>query len=115
VANSVPLPRTTEPSPGIAIGSTVVLTVRGEVDTLTAGVLEQAARNALRCTPRRLVLDLTEVVFMSASSVASLLRVRRAAHGRGAEIEIVHASPAVTRVLAHVDRGLGRHLAFGQS
>lgn len=99
-------------SPLIAIGTEVTLAVRGEVDTLTAHDLERAAGNALRCAPRRLVLDLAGVTFCSASSIAALVRVRLAAQRRGTEIEIVHTTSAVSRVLAHADRGLERDPAF---
>lgn len=112
MASSAHAEPTSAPPRLIAIDTEVTLAVQGEVDTVTAHDLERAAGNALRCAPRRLVLDLAGVTFVGASAIAALVRVRLAAHRRGTEIEIIHATPAVMRVLAHAGRGLDRDPAF---
>ena len=45
-------------------------------------------------------LDLADLRFIDSSGVRALLRARRRASESGASLEIVNASPAVSRVLA---------------
>jgi anti-sigma B factor antagonist len=64
------------------------LAVSGELDLLTASDLVDAMRRALR-EAGHVVLDLTDVGFADSTGLAALLRCRRMAAGRGAELEVV--------------------------
>jgi anti-sigma B factor antagonist len=79
------------PRPGAPVGLTVtavgdgevVLTVTGEVDSLTAPDL-RAALDAVLADPacRRLVLDVSAVAFMSSAGLSVLVTTREDAHAR---------------------------------
>lgn len=85
----------TLPQPG-----TVVLDVRGEIDTLTAPPLEQALRDLLTTQEAdRLVVDLSGVTFLASSGLAVLIRAAHRAAERGLRLRLVTASRAVRRPL----------------
>jgi anti-sigma B factor antagonist len=58
-----------------AVGICVVV-VNGELDTLTAPLLEEHVRSQLLAAPAHLVLDLEPVRFLGAGGLSCLLRVR---------------------------------------
>lgn len=85
----------TQPQPG-----TVVLDVRGEIDTLTAPPLEQALRDLLTAQEAdRLVVDLSGVTFLASSGLAVLIRAAHRASERRLRLRLVTASRAVRRPL----------------
>ena len=53
-----------------------VVTVDGELDMVTAPLLETCLRNQLCTTPRHLVVDLQQVQFLSSSGLNCLLSIR---------------------------------------
>jgi anti-anti-sigma factor len=76
-----------------------LVTVRGELDIASVGLLE-AAITELRPLQRRLRLDLSEVTFFDSSAVRALLKARRIAiEDTGRTVELLATSPAVRRVL----------------
>jgi anti-anti-sigma factor len=76
-----------------------LVTVRGELDIASVGLLEAAVRER-RPLQRRLRLDLSEVTFFDSTGVRALLQARRIAiEDTGRPAELVAASPAVRRVL----------------
>ncbi|MBV8992384.1 MAG: STAS domain-containing protein [Pseudonocardiales bacterium] len=58
-----------------AVGICVVV-VDGELDMLTAPLLEEHVREQLRATPTHLILDLEPVRFLGCSGLSCLLRAR---------------------------------------
>jgi anti-sigma B factor antagonist len=92
----------TVPSLGLAESrprpGTVVLSVGGELDTLTAPELERALDPLLTgaAVP---VLDLGEVTFLASSGLAVLIRAAHRVTAQGRTLAVVAASRAVTRPL----------------
>lgn len=71
----------------------------GEIDMLTAPVLDSMISSQLNSRPRRLVLDLQEVGFMSSAGIASLMSARSQALRAGVDLRIVCANEPVLRPL----------------
>jgi anti-sigma B factor antagonist len=97
------MPRTT-PGPG-ELGVTLerfdarsaLLSIEGEIDTLTADDLEQGIEQLLAAPSDLLVVDLTDVTFLASSGLAVLIR---AAHKAGVRrLRLVAAARAVRRPL----------------
>jgi anti-sigma B factor antagonist len=84
---------------------TVVLTVVGEVDLLTAPSLLEAARAEFGAGCRSLVLDLAGVEFCSARCIGTLIEVRRLAEEHGAAVRFAHPSAEVRRIAGLVGAG----------
>ncbi len=58
-------------------GKTVVLAVTDELDMLTAPRLHEAARQALDNAPHTLILDLTNVTFLSSAGLSVLVSAHK--------------------------------------
>jgi anti-anti-sigma factor len=78
-------------------GSSVVIRVRGEVDTATAPQMGQAI-DAQMARRRRIVLDLSEVEFMDLHGLAVLMRASRRARSEGGSFAVERPSPVVVRL-----------------
>lgn len=78
---------------------TVVLTVRGEIDTLTAPAFTAATEELLSAAGQVLVMDLTEVRFLASSGLAVLITAAHRAEDRGTRLRLVVTSRAVRRPL----------------
>jgi anti-sigma B factor antagonist len=78
-------------------GSSVVIRVRGEVDTATAPQMGQAI-DAQMERRRRVVLDLSEVEFMDLHGLAVLMRASRRARTDGGSFAVERPSPVVVRL-----------------
>lgn len=77
--------------------SGVLLSIEGEIDTLTADDLERGCEQLLAAPSDVLVIDLTEVTFLASSGLAVLIR---AAHRAGERrLRLVAAARAVRRPL----------------
>ena len=59
-----------------------MLCVRGEVDLVTAGHLQEAIGAALRERPETLIVDLTNVNFLASAGMTVLIDCQRQAGGR---------------------------------
>ena len=79
--------------------ATVVLEVRGEIDTLTAPAFSAAAEELVVAPGEVLVMDLTEVRFLASSGLAVLISAAQRAEERGVRLRLVAASRAVRRPL----------------
>ena len=82
------------PSPGAA-----VLTVQGEIDTLTAPAFTTATDGLLGTPDDTLVMDLTGVQFLASSGLAVLISAAHRAEERGLRLRLVVSSRAVRRPL----------------
>lgn len=78
---------------------TALLQVAGEVDSLSAPVLDEAVDRLLAERAGTLVLDLTGVSFLASSGLAVLIRAQRGADERARTLRVVTAARAVLRVL----------------
>jgi anti-sigma B factor antagonist len=98
----VPLPstrsfrlRTTWPAP-----HAVVITVRGALDSATAGALAALISDRLWAAPERLTVDLSEVDFLGVAGVRVLLHAALQAGPSGTELQVVAGpNPMVRRAL----------------
>src|SRR5262245_18193394 len=88
---------------------TVVLAATGEIDLMSAPRLEQAAQQAFDDTPSVLVVDLSEVTFLSSAGLSVLVSTEKHAPEES-EVRIVAANPATLRPLQLM--GLDQNLAI---
>lgn len=88
-AEDLPL-RVTRPAP-----DSVVLHVEGEVDALTAPILDIAVAMQLDTAPANLVLDFTGVSFLGSRGLAVLIWAANAAAERDVRLVLVAESRAV--------------------
>jgi anti-anti-sigma factor len=78
----------------------VRLVLMGDLDSESAGPVHRAVLNAVReYRPTRIVLDLSEVEFLDAAGVRSLLACRADAARVGCKLVICRAMPSVHGVL----------------
>ena len=91
-------------------GATVQLSVRGELDLVSASGLREAVA-ALDGTPmRHLVVDLRALEFVDAAGLHALAGIDAAARRNGHNASFVRAAPLVHRTFEIV--GLADHLVF---
>lgn len=86
----------------------LVMDITGEVDLLTAPELEKALSSAWEEEPKTLVLDLTQVTFLSSAGLAVLVRSHHLA-GDHARFRVVTNSAETLRPMQLM--GLDRELA----
>jgi len=79
-----------------AVSDAIVVEVTGEIDMLTAPRLNEAVQQAIARSPRRLVLDLTGVTFLSSAGLALIVRAHKECGDR-IDLRIVAASTATLR------------------
>jgi anti-anti-sigma factor len=110
----IPMPRhfrwpaTASPGPAQVTARTfapreVVLEIAGEIDLLTAPLLEAALRGQLAAAPRIVVLDLQGITFFGVSGISVLLAANDEVPRSGGSLRLVRPSVAVARPLV----GLG--------
>jgi anti-sigma B factor antagonist len=80
--------------PAVAICAVVV---EGELDLLTAPLLERSVREQLLAAPAHLILDLESVCFVGSSGLTCLLTARELAQTSGVQL---HLAGLITRVVA---------------
>jgi anti-sigma B factor antagonist len=74
-----------------------ILDVDGDIDMLTAPVLDSMVVRQLESRPRALILDLDDVGFLSSAGLASLMAARDAARESGTRFRLVCTSQPVLR------------------
>lgn len=77
-------------------GSKLTISVKGRVDTVTAPEFESAMKFG---DAKQVVLDLTDVPYMSSAGLRVLLTVHKTMLGRGGELQVANVQPAVKEVL----------------
>jgi len=82
------------PSPGHG-----VLTVRGELDISTYGMLRQELKELLDAGTQRVDIDLSGVVFMDSSALSTLVGAHERAREQRGHLALVSPSPACAKVL----------------
>jgi anti-sigma B factor antagonist len=88
-----------------------LLEVQGEVDAHTSGDLDKALGELLAQNHSRLVLDFSQVGYVSSAGLQALLRAQQKARALGGEVRLFGLSPFVRHVfeMAGFDRLL--HIA----
>lgn len=81
-------------------GSTVFVTVRGEVDIATAPLLRAVLDGVYAAVPHRVEIDLSGVAFLDSQALTTLIAARRRLAARGAALVLRAPSRPVVRVLA---------------
>ena len=86
-------------------GSTVTVSVAGELDLATAGQLRSCLAPLVSSDPppATLVLDLAELAFLDASGISALLAVQRRLAAHGGRVVLRSPSALVRRVLRVLD------------
>jgi anti-anti-sigma factor len=83
-----------------AEGTSVIITVSGELDIGTADKLTDLAKSSLlHPNTRKLVLDLHQVTFLDSSGLAALVALRQCAETEGKLFGLRATSPHVFRLL----------------
>jgi anti-sigma B factor antagonist len=76
-----------------------LLPLAGELDLSHAEVVWEAALGALQAAPTRLVVDVSEVTFLTSSMLGTFLRIQAAAKDRGTGFALRRPGPLVQRIL----------------
>ncbi|WP_103349126.1 STAS domain-containing protein [Amycolatopsis sp. CA-128772] len=100
--------RTTWPAP-----HAVLVTARGDLDSVTAADLATLLSDRLWATPARLAVDLSEVDFLGVAGVRALLHAALQAEQGGTELLVVTGPNAVVRRALRVT-GADRRLAVAE-
>lgn len=80
-------------------GTTVILTLSGELDLVVADDLDLAMRELADSSATRIVLDVSQLEFADAVGVRALVRARDVAAASGRTLVVTKPTPAVARVL----------------
>ncbi|WP_410643934.1 STAS domain-containing protein [Amycolatopsis sp. lyj-346] len=88
--------RTSRPEPGVA-----VVAIRGEMDLATAPRMADELDTVHREAPRRLVLDMSGVAFLSSTGIGALLNLHRECQCGDTDLALIPSS-LVRRVLTVV-------------
>lgn len=75
-----------------------LIEVQGEVDAHTSGDLDKALGELLAQKHSRLVLDFSQVGYVSSAGLRALLRAQRKARALGGEVRVFGLSPFVHQV-----------------
>jgi anti-anti-sigma factor len=86
-------------------GSTISITVTGEIDLSTAHLLTELVEQVVADRPTRVVLDMAEVSFFCADGLRALLHARDTVAAAGGQLVLRNPSGRVWRVLTitHTD------------
>ena len=76
----------------------VVLEVKGEVDAYTAKVLDKSLMDLLDQGQLRIVMDVSEVSFISSAGIRAILYAHRKAVQLGGEIRLVRPTDHIRRI-----------------
>ncbi len=99
---STPPPASRQPAPPFAMdrdrrADLLVLTLHGELDLSTAGLLTDAADDLGGAT--RLVLDLAELSFIDSAGLRALMNLDLRARSEGWDLALAVPAPVVLRLL----------------
>lgn len=78
-------------------GDISVLHVTGDLDVLTAPTLGTRLDVALADAPSVLIVDLSEVQFLSSAGISMLVETHRLTHRAGMSLRVVAEGPATSR------------------
>jgi anti-sigma B factor antagonist len=78
-------------------GDLLILRVSGDLDVLTAPTLETHLDVALAGTPKWVIVDLTDVGFLSSAGISVLVETTRLVKQAGIALRVVADGPATSR------------------
>lgn len=78
---------------------TVIIHIIGSVDAMTAPKLEKAVESQIEMGNYLLVIDLSQVEFMSSAGLRALLAALKGCHHKGGELHLAGAQPGVKRTM----------------
>ena len=81
------------------VEGTMVLSVQGSIDTLTAGDFSGLIENEILAGHNRVVLNMSGVDFMSSAGLRAILSVLKHSRQQGGDLYIAAASPGVDKIL----------------
>lgn len=88
-----PYPVTVDPRTGLPL-----IRLSGRVDALSAGTVQDALTAIIDEGERKLLVDLSQVGFLSSAGIRSLLIVQKQLHGSSGELIMVAPNEGVRRV-----------------
>ena len=77
---------------------TIIVTISGEIDGMNVNEVEQALREASDKAPKML-LDLTDLEYISSAGLRVLLLIRKLTEGRGHKLSLRNVSDDVMEIL----------------
>jgi anti-sigma B factor antagonist len=80
-------------------GRAITLTMSGELDLVSAPVLEQALRQVAEPDVELIILDLRGLAFMDSTGLHLLIQAQQHAHDSGRSLAVVRGSEQVQRLL----------------
>ncbi len=75
----------------------IQLSVEGQVDTVTAPELQQKILTTFQKT-KNIILDLSNVAYMSSAGLRALLLGQKTATSKGGSMKVIHVQSAVMQV-----------------
>jgi anti-anti-sigma factor len=76
----------------------VILSPVGSIDTNTCALLDKEIKKVLKRSLTTLVLDMTEVDFVTSRGVSTIARTREAVMQKGGDLAIMNLQPQVRKV-----------------
>lgn len=73
----------------------LTLSIAGELDIASVDQVKESINGLFAGNPQRVVFDLERLTFMDSSGIALMLQMSR----RVADVEVLHATPIVRRVI----------------
>ncbi|MFR9649029.1 MAG: STAS domain-containing protein [Rikenellaceae bacterium] len=77
---------------------TVTLNVEGRVDTVTAKNFETSAMAALKDNPTQIVMDCSELSYVSSSGLRVFLMMQKGVNAAGIKMRIINMSDSIKQV-----------------
>ncbi len=80
-------------------GDDVEILLDGEMDHSTVEDFRRVLVSALARLPRRVVVNMQDLVFLDSAGIGEIIRARRLLASRDRELVVRNANPSITRVL----------------
>jgi len=96
--NVLTMARHCTPSAGLVAGTSLV-TPKGRIDATTSAQLERMLRGAIEATQRFVLVDLSQVTYISSSGLRVLLVAAKELHQRNGNLILCCLQPSVNRVM----------------
>jgi anti-anti-sigma factor len=77
----------------------LIIALAGSLDALTAGQVQDSIKTQFEGGQQQLVLDLSQVDFMSSSGVRLLLELLKTSRTMGGDLRLAAAQPGIERTL----------------
>ena len=84
------------------VDDTVVLRLKGQVDTYSSNFFQRSAKKLIDAGFVRLILILDSVDYVSSKAVGAFVQIKKAATDKGGEIAIVDIQPKVMEIFKNL-------------